>query len=110
MEGEAQVEDDNRRYSKQKKRTIMGEEKTGSNFVVVSVVLLAFLLLYPCLVIIVARTAYRSQQYSITATSEIIRFEKEMAKLNSFIVTPIPLRIPITLDPPTPSPTATPLR
>lgn len=45
----------------------MGEEKTASNFVMVSLLLLAFLLLYPTLVIITTRTAYNDQQYSFTA-------------------------------------------
>ncbi len=61
FEVEAQAEDEesaNKRYSKQKKRTIMGEEKTAMNFVLVSLLLLAFLLLYPTLVIISAKTAY----------------------------------------------------
>jgi hypothetical protein len=83
----------------------MGEEKTAINFVLVSLLLLAFLLLYPTLVIVSARTAYNDQQYSFTAITEILRFEKEMAKLNSFIVLPRPRRIPTTQDPPSHSPT-----
>ena len=37
----------------------MGEEKTAINFVLVSLLLLAFLLLYPTLVIISAKTVYK---------------------------------------------------
>jgi ABC-type Fe3+-citrate transport system substrate-binding protein len=64
----------------------MGEEKTAVNFILVSLMLLTFLLLYPTLVIVSTRTTYSNQQYSFAAITEILRFEKEMAKLNSFIV------------------------
>ncbi len=54
---------------RQKKRTIMGEEKTGSNFIVVSLILLFFILIYPILVIIIAKMTYEDQQYSFNSAT-----------------------------------------
>lgn len=52
----------------------MGEEKTGTTFILVSLGLLVFLLIYPILVIILAKTSYSDQQYSFTSVSEIMSF------------------------------------
>ena len=62
----------------------------------VSLGLLVFLLIYPILVIILAKSSYANQQYSFQSVSEIMSFEKEMSKIMSFLVLTALLRTPAT--------------
>ena len=61
LQNEEAEDSSNKRRSQQKKRTIMGEEKTSANFIFVSLLMLAFLLAYPLL----GLTLYQQSQPNI---------------------------------------------
>jgi hypothetical protein len=78
----------------------MGEEKTTSNFIAVSLLMLLLLLLYPLLALGIEKTAEPPSQFAVGAVMDVVRLEKEVTKLMSFMVRPFLCRTRISFSRP----------
>jgi hypothetical protein len=64
----------------------MGEEKTATNFVLVSLLMLTYFLINPLLVQGLQQSQTTATSFTFQAVSQALRLEKELAKAISFMV------------------------
>ena len=65
-----------KRRNKQKKRTVVGEEKTAATFIVISILILLEMLIYPIALLVMAEIDDPARVFSAEAVPQIIKVEK----------------------------------